>query len=148
MTPETLAAIHADANQTERPWTAAEFAALMGQSGIHLLGDARSFVLGRVTLDEAEILTIATAQAHRRQGLARSVLTAFHDLARAKGALASFLEVAETNAPARALYAGLGYEQVGVRPGYYDHGPGSKVAAFVLRKPLLAACCRGGTANV
>lgn len=139
MTPGILAAIHADANQSERPWTTAEFAALIAQSGVILVGDARSFVLGRVTLDEAEILTVATLRAHQRQGLARGALKAFHDSARAQGAVASFLEVAETNAPARGLYAALGYAQVGRRPGYYDHGPGPRIAALVLRKPLITA---------
>ena len=36
-----------------------------------------------------------------------------------------FLEVAEDNAAARALYDALGFEEVGVRPGYYERPGGT-----------------------
>jgi ribosomal-protein-alanine N-acetyltransferase len=42
-----------------------------------------------------------------------------------------FLEVAEPNAPAIALYRKHGWEQAGVRTGYYDHGI---VNAVVMKK--------------
>jgi len=108
MTPETLAATHAAAFAAERPWTAVEFAALLAQPTTVLTGEAESFLLGRVILDEAEILTLATAPAARRQGRARAALKAFLTAARARGATRAFLAVTEANAPARALYAGLG----------------------------------------
>jgi [ribosomal protein S18]-alanine N-acetyltransferase len=139
MTPEMLADTQAAAFLGERPWTAAEFSALLTQHGIILVGDARSFVLGRVTLDEAEILTIVTLPASRRQGLARTCLSAFEAEAASRGAKACFLEVAESNDPARTLYAAMNYVQVGRRPGYYDLGPGPRIAALVLQKSLIAA---------
>jgi ribosomal-protein-alanine N-acetyltransferase len=43
-----------------------------------------------------------------------------------------FLEVAAPNAPARALYAGRGYAQVGLRRGYYAFD----IDALVLRRAL------------
>jgi ribosomal-protein-alanine N-acetyltransferase len=42
-----------------------------------------------------------------------------------------FLEVAEPNIPAIALYRKLGWEQTGVRAGYYNHG---SVNAVVMKK--------------
>lgn len=135
MTPEALARLHASAFAQDRPWTAAEFASLLSFPGSLLLGDARAVLLGRVTLDEAEILTLATDPAHRRQGLAATLLARFEAEARARGAARAFLEVAEDNAPARALYEGRGYRGVGRRPAYYAR-PGAPVAALVLSREI------------
>ena len=41
-----------------------------------------------------------------------------------------------TNGPARALYATLGYAQVGRRRGYYARAAAPPVDALVLAKPL------------
>lgn len=139
MTPDTLAALHARAFSATRAWTAAEFANLLAQPGMLLTGDARCFALTRVTLDEAELLTIATDPAHRRQGLARLTLQTAENSAVKSGAAQMFLEVAEDNTAARALYADCGYDQVGRRPGYYLPKDASPVAALVLRKALATA---------
>ncbi|MBQ2260848.1 MAG: GNAT family N-acetyltransferase [Loktanella sp.] len=136
MTPEAMADIHAQAFSTTRAWSVAEFRDLIAQPGTVIAGDDRAFALLRVTLDEAEVLTIATAPAHRRKGLARSVLSKAEQTAQAKGATAVFLEVAEDNAAARALYAQAGYTQIGRRPGYYLPKDAAPVAALVLRKAL------------
>ncbi len=136
MTPQALAATHAAAFTTERPWTAEEFAALLTQPTTLLTGTADSFVLGRVILDEAEILTLATAPAARRQGLARTALTAFLTAAQARGATRAFLDVAEDNTPARALYAAAGFTQIGRRVGYYTAPDGTRTAAIVMARDL------------
>ncbi len=136
MTPEALADIHALAFSSTRAWSAAEFRDLLNQPGMILAGDDRTFALLRVTLDEAEILTIATAPAHRRKGLARTTLAQAERAAQMAGATLIFLEVAEDNHAARALYAQAGYAQIGRRPGYYLPKDAAPVAALVLRKPL------------
>ncbi len=135
-----LAATHAAAFVTERPWSAAEFAALLAQPAIVLTGDACSFLLGRVMLDEAEVLTLATHPAHRRQGLARAALTVFLAQASDRGATRAFLDVAEDNAPARALYAAAGFTENSRRAGYYaargGADPVTRVAALILARDL------------
>ena len=138
MTPETLARIHAQAFSSTRAWSAAEFRSLLDQRGMVLTGDDRAFALLRVTLDEAEVLTIATAPEHRRKGLARAVLAQAETAAQALGAAVIFLEVAEDNDAARALYAQAGYAQIGRRPGYYLPKDAAPVAALVLRKAVVA----------
>lgn len=138
MTPEALAEIHAQAFSSTRSWSAAEFRDLLAQPGTILAGDDRSFAMLRVTLDEAEILTIATAPAHRRKGLARAVLAQAEQTAQVAGAADIFLEVAEDNHAARSLYAQAGYAQIGRRPGYYLPKDAAPVAALVLRKSLAA----------
>ena len=137
MTPEALAHIHALAFSSTRAWSAAEFRSLLDQRGMVLTGDDRAFALLRVTLDEAEVLTIATAPEHRRKGLARAVLAQAETAVQALGAAVIFLEVAEDNDAARALYAQAGYAQIGRRPGYYLPKDAAPVAALVLRKAVV-----------
>lgn len=135
MTPDALSSLHAAAFAPERPWSAAEFATLLALPGALLLGDGRAALLARVTLDEAEVLTLATDPAHRRRGLARGLLVLFHEQAARRGATRAVLEVAEGNVAARALYEGAGYAAVGRRPGYYPHPDGAG-AALILARPL------------
>lgn len=130
-----MARLHGRAFAQDRGWSAAEFAGLVGQPGVIATGDARGFALGRVIHDEAEVLTLATDPAHRRQGLARACLAALEAAAGTIGASVIFLEVAEDNAAAHGLYAAAGYLPSGRRPGYYAR-PDGAVAALVLRKLL------------
>lgn len=136
MSPEDLARLHAAAMAPERPWSASEFASLLGSPGAMLLGDGRAFLIGRVAADEAEVLTLATHPGHRRQGLAAALLDRFHAEALGRGAATAFLEVAEDNAPARSLYAGAGYAEAGRRPRYYARAGRPAVAALILGRPL------------
>lgn len=136
MTPEALARLHARAFINPRPWTAQEFADLLTSPHVFVTGDTRAFALGRVIADEAELLTIATDPGHRRAGLARTTLNAFHQTACARGATTVFLDVAADNTPARALYAAAGYDQTGLRKGYYRNPTGAVVDALMLSRDL------------
>ena len=78
------------------------------------------FGCARLLPPEAELLEIAVAPASARKGLGRALLSRLHDEARAAGCSKIFLEVRESNAPARALYAAFGYRIVGRRPKYYN----------------------------
>ncbi|EPX84721.1 Acetyltransferase [Rubellimicrobium thermophilum DSM 16684] len=137
MNPEALARLHAAAGLPERPWSAAEFAALLAAPGMLLLGDDRAFLLARIAADEAELLMLVTHPAHRRQGLARGLIRAFLREAAARGAARAFLEVAEDNAAARALYAAEGWTLAGRRPGYYRRPGLPAAAAILLRHELI-----------
>jgi ribosomal-protein-alanine N-acetyltransferase len=137
MTPEAMAEIHARAFAGQgRGWSAAEFAALLDSPHVFVAGDARAFALGRAVADEAELLTLATDPAARRQGLARAALAGFEAGARARRAVRGFLELAEDNAPARALYAGARWRDCARRPGYYPRAGGVAVDALILEKHL------------
>lgn len=138
MTPQDLAQLHAAAFSASRSWSQTEFADLLSHPGIFVVGDSNCFALIRTVLDEAEVLTLATAPAMRRQGHARAVLTTGEAQAQTQGAAKMFLEVAEDNDPAIALYSAAGYTQIGRRPGYYVPKDGAPVAALVLRKALAA----------
>lgn len=128
--PEALAEIHAQA--FDAPWDAAAFSDLLGQSGVIAVAEADGFILIRVVADEAEILTLAVRPAARRQGLGARLTAQAAAAARSLGAARLFLEVAEDNAPAQALYKGLGFQPAGRRRGYYTRRDGPAVDALIL----------------
>ncbi len=134
-----MAALHAAAMTVPRPWTEAEFAALLATPGTFVTGDATAFALGRAILDEAELLTIATHPDHRRRGRGRACLAAFEAGARARGARTGHLEVAADNAAALALYEGAGWTRAGRRRGYYRGADGTPVDALLLVRALSAS---------
>lgn len=139
MTPEALARLHARAFGTDaRGWSADEFASLLAAEGTLLCHAPQGFALTRVTLDEAELLTLATDPDHRRKGIAARLLGEVERRAHARGALRHLLEVARDNAPARALYAAMGYAEIGLRRGYYARPGGPATDALLLSKALHA----------
>ena len=95
-----------------------------------------AFALARVNTDEAELLTIAVEAAWRRHGLARALLETVAGECARRGAERLFLEVAEDNAAARALYAGAGFASVGRRRGYYARPPAPATDALTMRRDL------------
>ena len=84
---------------------------------------------------EADMMNLAVSPAYRRQGLGRALVLALCESLRQKmQATVLTLEVRDSNAPAAALYASLGFAQIGLRKNYYQH---PKEDARILRKELL-----------
>ena len=69
---------------------------------------------------EADIQTIAVAAGARRNGIGRALVAALLAEATARGAAEVFLEVRADNPSAQALYRSFGFEEIGVRPHYYQ----------------------------
>ncbi|MEN0086553.1 MAG: ribosomal protein S18-alanine N-acetyltransferase [Leifsonia sp.] len=69
---------------------------------------------------EGDIQTIAVALHARRRGLGRTLMLALIAETRRRGARELFLEVRADNPGAQALYRELGFEEIGVRPRYYQ----------------------------
>lgn len=68
---------------------------------------------------EATLNTITVAPALRGRGIGKALLGEALAALRAQGAHSCFLEVRAHNAPAIALYTGLGFAVVGWRRGFY-----------------------------
>ena len=134
--PDTaaLAGIHAQA--FDAPWDEPALASLLGQVGVHAVVRPDGFILIRVVADEAEVLTLAVSPSARGRGLGTILVAGAIDLARAAGAERLFLEVAEDNAPARALYDRLGFETAGRRRRYYARSAGTAADALILSLSL------------
>ena len=129
----------------DAPWPAAEIERLMRiMGGFALLAEEsalQGFVLVRTVADEAEILTLAVAPAFRRQGVGRALVEAAAQQASQRGARRFFLEVAEDNPAAIALYEETGFQAVGLRRAYYGRPNARSADALVLSRPLNS---RGG----
>lgn len=136
MTPDALARLHARAAQDTRAWTQGDFAQTMASPGALLCASEACFALGRVIVDEAELLLIATDPQFQRQGRGAAMLAQFEIKARSLGAVLAHLEVAAPNAAARALYEAAGWRQVGQRLHYYSLQDGTKADAILMSKPL------------
>lgn len=115
-----MAAIHAAAFPPNETWGADAISLQLALPGAFGFIDERGgMLLGRVTGDEAEILTLAVASEARRQGIARALLEAAHKETERRGGRTIFLEVAVGNTPARELYCRFGFTEVGRRHRYY-----------------------------
>ncbi len=139
---EVFAAVHARA--VDDPWAREAFAETLGMAGVTGLlalsdaGDPTGFIVLRQVLDEAEVILIAVDHGARRQGIARHLLR--HALGLLNGATRVFLEVAEDNSAAIALYRGVGFSDVGRRRGYYARPDGAATDAIVLGISLPFPC--------
>lgn len=96
------------------------------------------FALWRIAADEAEIVTLAVRSDARRRGVGKRLLLAMLALAAAGRARAMFLEVAESNAAARALYRFAEFAETGRRRNYYRNAKGQTEDALILRRDLPA----------
>lgn len=115
--PAPLAALHAAC--FAQAWDTKALKQMLAHPGAFAFHRHDGFVLARVAAGEAEILTLAVAPCARGKGIGRALLEAAIAEAHARGAQEMFLEVGADNPAALALYAGLGFANVGTRKGYY-----------------------------
>lgn len=107
--------------------------------GLQLMarGDGAGAVIGwccgLLIGEEAELLRIAVSQTERRRGVGAALLSKFEGECRERRVATIFLEVAETNMPARRLYEKFSYRAVGRRKGYYSQPVDD---ALVMKKTL------------
>ncbi|MEW2472794.1 ribosomal protein S18-alanine N-acetyltransferase [Micromonospora gifhornensis] len=81
--------------------------------------------------DEAWVQNIAVRRDAQRRGIGRLLLEELLAEAARCDLRSVLLEVAADNAPAQRLYAGYGFEPIGVRRGYYQP---SNTDALVMRR--------------
>ena len=91
-------------------------------------GQVVGYVGSQTVLQEADMMNIAVADSHRRQGIARKLV---EELIRQLDAYQLTLEVRQSNAAAISLYDAMGFAQVGLRKNYYQK---PKENALILRK--------------
>ena len=85
-------------------------------------------------LDEAHITKLTVSTRHRRRGLGKEILHFLLEQGRREGAVRTSLEVREMNTPARELYEKSGFEEIGMRKGYYRR---TGETAVVMSRPLV-----------
>ena len=86
-------------------------------------GDVSGYAIMSVAASEAHILNLCVHPELQGQGCGRQLLHALCTRAQAMGVERAFLEVRPSNDAAIRLYRSAGFEQIGVRPSYYQaHG--------------------------
>jgi ribosomal-protein-alanine N-acetyltransferase len=107
------------------PWTRQAFEAALKERHARFRvarapgGGVMGYVIAWFVLDEGEIANLAVVPPARRRGVARALLEAIIAEARESRIARLFLEVRESNAAARALYAARGFEPIARRARYY-----------------------------
>lgn len=136
-----IAALHA--TLFDQPWDAPSLVKLLEHPGSTTLiartgfpKTSVGFVLGQVAADEAEIISIGVAKNWQGVGLGKRLVEGLERALKRAGAKRIFLEVAEDNAAARALYEGRGFTEATRRKGYYPRAGGTAVDALVMSKAL------------
>jgi ribosomal-protein-alanine N-acetyltransferase len=142
--PESSAEVSAlHASLFDQPWDSASLARLLEHPGATTLiartGFPKAtvgFVLGQVAADEAEIISIGVAKEWQGVGLGKRLVEGLERALKRAGAKRIFLEVAEDNTAARALYEGHGFTEATRRKGYYPRAGSPAVDALVMSKAL------------
>lgn len=136
MTPADLEAV-ADLTHRADPfgWTLRNFsdAHASGNTLTVLTVDGVTSGIAAVmhVLDESELLEIAVQPAMQGRGYGKALLAQAIALARRNGAVRMFLEVRESNAPARKMYTSFGFEETGRRRNYYPTEDGREDAILM-----------------
>ncbi len=140
MGPDDLAAVaQLEAASYEFPWSEGIFRDCLRVGyicrAIEVGTDIAGYGIMSIGAGEAHVLNVCVREEYRGRGLARKLLLYLIDRARTAGMYEAFLEVRPSNTTAARLYYSLGFEQVGVRRGYYQSATGREDAA-VLRRLL------------
>lgn len=133
MHAKALADLHGLCFTTPRPWREDEFDALLETPGIFLISHTNGFALGRIAGPEAELLTIAVHPDTQNTGFGTRLLDDFLCKAATRGAKDIFLEVAENNLPAIALYRKAGFAEVAKREQYFKQINGPALTALIFK---------------
>ncbi len=116
------------------PWTRGMFEeTLASPVGMSLVAEEEGRIVGYLAASEIHVMNIAVKQDRRGLGLASWMMSRVMDLGRRNSMETCFLEVRESNVPARGLYEKLGFRQIGRRKGYYrETGEDAIVMELVL----------------
>lgn len=112
-------------------WTLGYYWSVKAQNGTVMLaartasaGELAGWIVMSGAGAEADVMTIATTEAARGNGVGRALLQAGIDWAKERGSEVVHLEVDERNAAALGMYASFGFEEWGRRPEYYPGAAG------------------------
>ena len=117
------------------PWTEGNFKDSMSSGYICLVMEQADQVVGyavlMMVLDEAHLLNISVDKTYQGKGWGRYLLLHMMDVGRGKGGLNMFLEVRPSNHSALGLYESMGFNEMGIRPGYYPAHNGREDAVLM-----------------
>ena len=114
------------------PWTRGNFIDALNHGYVCCVdevdGKIRGYAVLMPVLEEAELLNISVVSGQQHKVLGSAILREMLQLARTKNIRRVFLEVRSSNVAALALYRNTGFDEIGVRRGYYQNASGSEDA--------------------
>ena len=117
------------------PWTNGNFKDSINSGHICLVLEIDNALVGyailMMVLDEAHLLNISVSPSWKGKGWGRHLLNQMMQIGREKGGLNMFLEVRPSNVSALTLYETIGFNEMGVRPGYYPAHNGRENAVLM-----------------
>lgn len=114
------------------PWSEAAFASAVADQNARFLvaeeekrcGDRSPVIAGYIGMylspPEGEITNVAVAEEFRGRGIGGALVRSMQQEAGALGINQIFLEVRESNETAIRVYRAAGFEEIGVRRGFYE----------------------------
>ncbi|MBE6542159.1 MAG: ribosomal-protein-alanine N-acetyltransferase [Ruminococcaceae bacterium] len=109
------------------PWSEKSFTDALNSEriSVRVAVDESGTVLGFICFliidEEAELLNIAVSLRSRNKGIGSSLLEYMMDVMNSADVKRVFLEVRESNIPARYLYEKFGFAIIGKRKNYYSN---------------------------
>lgn len=95
------------------------------------------FVVVRMVLDEAEILTIGVSSEHQNTGVGTQLYQTLEQILNQRKIVTLFLELRRSNAAAAGLYKKSGFKLVATRKDYYRSLSGTqREDALIMKKDL------------
>ena len=121
------------------PWTRGNFVDSLASGyliwGCRLVDELVGYFVLMMAMDEAHLLNLSIAVQRQGAGFGTRLLCHAMRVAQQAGATSLLLEVRPSNTIALALYRHFGFQQIGVRCGYYPAEKGSE-DALVMRHVL------------
>lgn len=121
---------------------------LWGPESVPLGVPAREVLLayswGLEGVDELHLLNLTVHPDHLRRGHARRLLDDLVQWAVPRAMTWLWLEVRASNAPARRLYESYGFEEAGLRRGYYPNARSTREDAVLMRLDMTARAALAG----
>jgi ribosomal-protein-alanine acetyltransferase len=98
---------------------------------------------------DSEILTVAVRPESRGEGIGRLLVGNLEAAALAHKCATVHLEVEDSNAAARGMYASMGYREIGLRRGYYGAGRDAVLMAKQIHESAtnVVDVCDGGESH-
>lgn len=98
---------------------------------MYIIGEVEGEVVGYAGIwwiaGEGHITNVAVSPAYRKRHIGEAIVSSMVDFAKQEGISVFTLEVRVSNIPAQKLYGKLGFESVGIRPGYYKDGESAMI---------------------
>lgn len=122
------------------PWSRGNFIDSLASGylalGLRVQGQLAAYAWAMKGVDELHLLNLTVHPDHRRQGHAQRLLERLAQAARQEALSWIWLEVRVSNEAARRLYERLGFEEAGLRRGYYPNARSAREDAVLMRLDL------------